>query len=402
MRQLLKRPRVWLVLALALGAAVVLGLRARGPRVETTTPRQQDLEQHIVSSGRVRVPSRVQLAAQVPGLVVSVGVVEGQRVKRGDLLVQLDDTSERAAVASAEAAVKQARARVDQLARVGAVVTTQALRQAESSLEKAQTELARTQTLVESRAAPAIELENARHAVELARSARDAARAQQIASAPKGADAQVALAALTLAQAELASVEARRAQTRIVALQSGSVLSRAVEPGDVVQPSRTLLVLAADSDVELVFHPDERNLPLLHLGQAGRASADAWPQQQFEARVIYIAPSVDPARGSVEVRLAVPRPPPTLLPDMTVSIDLTVASKREALTVPSPVVYGAATASPYVLVVSEGRVARRDVQLGIRGEGAIEVVGGLEAGSQVIVPDGRRLAPGTRVRAEPR
>ncbi|MBL9017824.1 MAG: efflux RND transporter periplasmic adaptor subunit [Myxococcales bacterium] len=402
MRRLLKRPSVWIGLALVLIAATLLALRARGPLVETTTPLRQDLEQHIVSSGRVRVPSRVQVAPQVPGLVLSVGVVEGQRVSAGDVLVQLDDTAERAAVASAEAAVKQAKARVDQLARVGAVVTTQSLRQAEINLEKAESDLARTTKLVESRAVAAVELETARQAVELARAQRDAARAQQVASAPMGADARVAVAALTQAQAQLAAAEARRAQTRIVALHSGSVLDRDVEPGDVVQPSRTLLVLAADSDVELVFHPDEKNLPWIHLGQSARASADAYPQQVFDARVSYIAPSVDPARGSVEVRLAVPAPPPTLLPDMTVSVDLTVAAKRQVLTVPSRVVRGAATAAPYVLVVDDGRVVRRDVQLGIRGEGSIEIVGGLDPTSELIIPDGKQLAAGTRVRVERR
>jgi HlyD family secretion protein len=402
MRRFLRRPSVWIGVVLVLGAGVVFWLRSRGPLVETTAARRQDLEQHIVSSGRVRVPSRVQIATQLPGLVVSVGVVEGQRVKAGDVLVQLDDTAERAAVASAEAAVKQAKARVDQLARVGAVVTTQALRQAETNLEKTETELARTTKLVESRAVAAIELENARQAVDLARAQRDAARAQQIASAPKGADARLALASLSQAQAALAAAEARRAQTRIVALQNGAVLGRDVEPGDVVQPSQTLLVLAADSNVELVFHPDERNLPWIHIGQSALASADAYPQQQFAARVSYIAPSVDAARGSVEVRLAVTDPPPTLLPDMTVSIDLTVAAKRRVLTVPDDVVHGAATASPYVLVVDHGRVARRDVQLGIRGSGAVEIVAGLEAATELIVPDGRQIQAGTRVRVERR
>ncbi len=142
MRRLLKRPGVWVVAGLVLTAAAVLAQRARGPLVQTVEPRRQDLEQHIVSSGRVRVPSRVQLAAQVPGRVLSVGAVAGQRVKAGDVLAQLDDSAERAAVASAEAAVKQAQARVEQLTRVGAVVATQSLRQAETNLEKAQAELA--------------------------------------------------------------------------------------------------------------------------------------------------------------------------------------------------------------------------------------------------------------------
>lgn len=378
--------------------ATVLLLRARGPVVRTVVVERRDLEQHIVASGRVRVPTRVQIATQLPGLVVAVGAVEGQRVAAGDLLIQLDDATERASVAQAEAAVKQAQARVDQLRRVGAIVATESLRQIETTLSQAQLELERTRTLAKSGAVPMIELENAQRAVDIAQAQKTAAQAQQVASAPMGADSRVALTALLQAQAQLGGAKARLAQTRIVALQGGVVLAREVEPGDVVQPSRTLLELAADSKVELVFHPDERNLAWIRLGQVAKASADAFPQQVFDAKVSYIAPSVDPQRGSIEVQLAVPQPPPFLKPDMTVSIDLTIATKARALTVPAGVVRGAATATPWVQIVEDGRVVRRDVQLGIRGEGATEIAAGLDEGARVLVPDGKQLAAGARVR----
>ena len=400
MRSLLRRPSAWIVLALAIATAVVLLVRARGPIVRTVLSERRDLEQHIVASGRVRVPTRVQTSAQVSGLVVAVGAVAGQRVTKGDLLVQLDDSTERASVAQAEAAVKQAQARVDQLRRVGAIVATESLREAESNLEKAEVELERSAKLVGPGAVPAAELENARRAVDVARAQRNAAQAQQVAAAPMGADSRVALTALLQAQAQLAGAAARLEQTRNVALQSGTVLSRSVEPGDVVQPSRPLLEIAADGEVELVFDPDERNLAWIRLGQLAKASADAFPQQVFEARVSYVAPSIDPQRGTVEVRLAVAKPPAFLKPDMTVSIDLTIAARPEVLTVPSRVVHGAATATPWVELVVDGRVVRRDVTLGIRGEGAMEVEAGLDEGAELIVPDGRQRVAGARVRTE--
>ena len=381
-------------------AAVALIVRARGPVVHTTSATRRDLEQHIVASGRVRVPTRVQIAAQTAGLVVAVGAVEGQRVKAGDLLVQIDDGAERAAAAQAEAAVGQAQARVGQLRRVGAIVATESLRQAQTNLEHAETELARTTKLVDAKAVAAVELETAQRAVDIARAQKAAAEAQQIAAAPLGADSRVALTALLQAQAQLAGAKVRLAQTKIVALQRGTVLTRAVEPGDVVQPSRTLLVMAADADVQLVFQPDERNLAWIQLGQQARASADAYPQDTFAAAVSYIAPSVDPQRGSVEVRLAVAAPPAYLKPDMTVSIDLTVAAKRNALTLASDALRGIATGSPSVLTVEDGKVASRSVRLGIRGEGTIEIASGLDEAAEVIVPDGRPLEPGTRVRTE--
>jgi len=400
MRSLLRRPSVWIVAVLAIATAVVLVLRARGPLVRTVLAERRDLEQHIVASGRVRVPTRVQISAQLSGLVVAVGAVAGQRVTKGDLLVQLDDSSERASVAQAEAAVKQAQARVEQLRRVGAIVATESLRQTESNLAKAQVELERSAKLVQSGAVPAVELENARRAVDIAQAQKNAAQAQQVASAPMGADSRVALTALLQAEAQLAGATARLGQTRNVALQSGTVLSRNVEPGDVVQPARPLLEIAADGEVELVFDPDERNLAWIRLGQLAKASADAFPQQVFDAKVSYIAPSIDPQRGSVEVRLAVPTPPPLLKPDMTVSIDLTIAAKAKVLTVPSNVVRGAATATPWVQIVDDGKVVRRDIKLGIRGKGAIEVEDNLLEGAEIIVPDGRQLATGARVRTE--
>lgn len=396
-----RRPGVWVAIAVV-GAALalaLLALRSRGPQVRSTVATRMNLEQHVVASGRVWVPTRVQVSAQVAGLVVAVGAIEGQHVKAGDLLVQIDDGEARALVAQSKATVDQASARVDQLRRVGAIVATESLKQAETNLARAQADLDRSSRLAASGAVAATELENAQRTVELARAQKNAAEAQQVSSAPLGADSRVALTAFLQAQAQLAGANVRLAQTRIVALQGGVVLSRSVEPGDVVQPARTLLVMAVDGDLQIVFQPDERNLANMRLGQKARASADAFPQQVLDAEVSYIAPSVDPQRGSIEVRLRVPHAPSTWKPDMTVSVDLTVAAKPGALTVPADAVRGATSEKPRVLLVQDGRVAQRDVMLGIRGEGSIEITSGLEEGAEVLLTDGTVLVPGQRVRA---
>ncbi len=398
--KLLRRPTLWLALVIAVATAVVLILRARGPLVRSIHPIRRDLEQHLVTSGLVRVPMRVQVSAQVGGLVVAVGTVEGQRVETGDLLVQLDDSAERAASAQAEAAVRQARARVDQLQRVGAIVTTEALRQTESTLGRAELELSRTEKLVASSALPAAELDTARTALAVARAQRTAAQAQQVAAAPLGADSRIALAALLQAQAQLEGARVRMAQTRLVAPHSGVVLTRTVEPGEVVPATRVLLVLAADGPVQLECHPDEKNLAWIRMGQQARASADAYPDAVFDATVSYIAPSIDAQRGSVEVHLDVRALPPQLRPDMTVSIDLTVAAKRAALAVPADAVTGSYLASPWVLVVVGGRAVRKDVRLGVRGEDTIEIVSGLSEADEVLLTGGGPITPGSRIRTE--
>lgn len=168
-----------------------------------------------------------------------------------------------------------------------------------------------------------------------------------------------------------------------------------------MQPGRTLMVLAVDSDTELVFDADERNLPFIALGQTAVASADAFPDERFDARVSFIAPAVDAQRGSVEVQLVVSDPPPVLRPDMTVSIDLTVAAKDRVLTLPAAAVHATGTAAPWVLAVEGGRARRRPVKLGLRGTGSLEIVSGVGEGTLVVLPEGKQPNEGVRVRAEP-
>ncbi len=393
-----QRPALWGLAALVVALGVGFALRSRGPQVATAVVVRRDLEQHVVASGRVWVPTRVQVSAQVPGLVVAVGAVEGQHVKAGSLLVQIDDAEARAAVVQAQAAVAQATARVEQLRRVGAIVATESLRQAETTLEHAESDRARALRLAASGAVAATEADDARRAVEVARAQKNAAEAQQLSSSPMGADSRVALTALLQAQAQLAGASVRLAQTRAVAVQDGVVLSRSVEPGDVVQPARTLLVMAVDGDMQVVFQPDERNLAHMALGQRARVSADAYPEQVFDGEVSYIAPSVDPQRGSIEVRLRVPGAPRAWKPDMTVSVDLTVAAKARALTLAADAVRGLASGAPSVWVVEAGRLAQRPVTLGIRGAGSVEIASGLDEGAEVVAGDVAALAPGQRVR----
>ncbi|HET8935336.1 MAG TPA: efflux RND transporter periplasmic adaptor subunit, partial [Polyangiales bacterium] len=354
--KLLRSPGLWLAALALIGALIAAWVRARGPQVPVLSPLRQNLEQHVVASGRVWVPTRISIASQLPGLVVVVGVIEGQHVQPGELLVQLDDSEARASVAQAQAGVTQASARVAQLRKVGAIVANQAYSQAETNLAQAEADYARSAQLAQTGAVSGAQLEQAERRVQIARAQKSSSEAQQLSAAPEGADSRVAWSALLQTQAQLTAAQARLAQTRISVPQAGVVLSRDVEPGDVVQPGRTLLTIAADSESKLVIHPDERNLATIQLGQRARASADAFPTEVFDAEIDYIAPSIDPERGSVEVRLRVIHPPAGLRPDMTVSVDLTVASVANALTLPSEAIHGAATAAPSVWVVRDDRV----------------------------------------------
>ncbi len=393
-----RRPGVWVGLAVLLVVGLLAAHELRGPRVEVVEVGRADIEQRLVAIGRVRVVTRVSLLAQASGRVVRVAVEDGARVRAGDLLVQLEDGEARAAVAEARAAVAQARGRVEQLREVNAIVASEQLREAEANVVRAEADYARVTALASAGAAAARDVEEAGRQLEVARAARVAARARQDAANPRGADARIAENALRESEARLAAAEVRLDQTRVVATQDGVVLLRHVDPGDIVRAGDTLIDMAGEAATQIVIEPDERNLAWLRVGQPALASADAYPDRVFDARIAFIAPAVDRQRGSIEVRLDVPDPPDELRPDMTVSVDLTVASRQAVLTVPTEAIRDAASATPWVLVVERGVAQRRDVTLGITGEGQSEIRSGLAEGALVALRPAA-LQPGQRVRA---
>ena len=373
------------VLVLVGLVALRLGGRALvPPAVPVLEVTRGPLIQTVVATGRVRADTRARLGAQVSGTVTRVLVREGDTVRVGQLLVELD-SSEPAA------ALRQARANLQQIREVRRPVTAATLRQEEAALEKAEADYRRLTALRDGGAASDDQLETARQALEAARSQRDIARAQAEAAGPDGAD-------IRIAEAAVAAAEARLSYTRITAPDSGIVLIRAAEPGDVVQPGRVLLELALRAPVMLSVVPDEKNLARLAVGQLAAASADAFPQERFPATVGYISPVVDPAQGTVEVRLTVDSAPTYLRPDMTISVNIEVARRDDAVAVPLDAVHDALGGTPWVLVIRQRTAVRQPVRLGAMGIESAEVLEGLAAGDLVVPVRARDVAEGDRVR----
>jgi len=392
------RQRRWqLVLGAVLVLAALWGGRAwLGTRLPATLAARGELVQRVVASGRVLAPARIQIGSLVLGRVSRVLVEKGDRVTPDGLLVQLDDAEAKAARAQAQAAVVQAAARLEQVEVVSARVTAEGLRQAELRLEQAQVRLERTRTLAAAGSVAQADLDDAQKAFDLARSQLEGARVQATAAA-SGADRRSAAAALAQAKAAEQGAATRLDQLRIRSPAAGVVVEREVEPGDVVQAGKTLLVLARDGATQLSVLPDEKNLAFLAVGQKAVASADAFPDRTFPATVAYIAPSVDLARGTVEVKLDVPSPPAFLRPDMTVSVNVEVAREPAAVVLPADAVRDAGR-DPWVLAFRDGRTERRPVKLGIRGGGRVQVLSGLADGEAVVLPS---AAAGPGVRARP-
>ena len=369
----------------------------RGPLVSTEAVQRRDFVQTVVASGHVEAPHRVDVGAQITGKVLRVPVAEGQGVKAGDLLIELEAAELTAAGRQADVAVVQAQARLRQLQEVQAPVAAQTLRQAQVSLDNARAVQARNQELFSKGFISQAALDDARKTVDLADAQMRTTQKQLEGKSVTGSDRALAEADVASARASAQAARARAGYAAITAPMAGTLIARNVEVGDVVQPGKLLMTLSPRGATQIVVQIDEKNLALLALGQGALASADAYAVQRFAATVGYINPGVNATTGAVEVKLDVAAPPAVLKQDMTVSVDIEVARRPNALIVALAAVHDPDSATPWVLRVEGRHAVRRDVRLGLRSGGLAVVTEGLAEGDSVVTSPAT-LAPGARMR----
>ena len=373
-----------------------------GTPVSTFPVRVGDLRQTVVASGRVITPERVNIASQVVGRVTQIAVKEGSEVTRGELLIELDSHDADAALAQANAAVALGSAQVRALREVELPAAAQNLREAEANLTQAGKQLARIRDLKTRGFVGQADLDTAQRNRDVAASQAGAARLQVLTRQPDGSSAAIAQATLAQAQATLAQATAKLAQYQILASASGTLISRDVENGDIVQPGQVLMRLASAGQTQIEVQLDEKNLGKLKIGQQALASADAYPNERFAATLAYINPGIDASRGAVEVRLDVAAPPAYLRQDMTVSVDIATAQRSAVLVIPTGAIHDISGTAPWVLVVRERRAVRQLITLGLLGDENAEVRSGLADGEQVVPVSAATVLAGAHVRAQPR
>ncbi len=369
------------------------------PAVPTVAVAGTPLVRSAVFSGRVAAPIRVELGATVTGRVVEVTVREGDRVRAGDLLVRLESAEVTAQREQARAALALAQARLSGQRELAVPTIAAALEQAQATLEAAQREARRTRELFERGYVSQARIDETERAARVAQAQLDAARAGERANAGDGTEAAQVRLRVDEARAAVATAEARLAQTRILAPADGRIVTRSVDPGQIVQPGRALFAFTADGATQLLGQADEKLLSQLAVGQPAQAVADAFPERPFEARIARIAPGVDAQRGTVEVRFEVPDPPAFLREDMTLSVRVITGRVERAPTLPLEAVIGAG-AEGRVRRLEDGRVTERTIRTGLRTPERVEVLDGLAIGDEVLA-DPLGAAPGTRVRAAP-
>lgn len=382
----MKHPVLLAVVAcVAIGAVAWAAVNTlRGPAFPGYEVVSRPLVQTVVATGRVVAVSRAQVGSPITGVIIERRVQEGDVVQPGDVLAVLRADGLDATVRESEAAL----ARLQQSTRPQAQA---ALREAEARLVQAGREATRRRDLFRRQLIAREAMEQAVEAETLARTSAEQARLAARSLAAGNPDEAAA-------RARVANAKAQLAKTTLRAEVAGTVLTRNAEPGDLVQPGRVLFEIARAGATEVLVPLDEKNLEVLALGQPARCIADAYPSRPFPATVTFIAPSVDPQRGSVDIRLTVAPVPAYLRQDMTVSVNIETGRRARAVVVPNDAL-GAVDGNRATLWrVVDGRAVRREVTLGLRGLAMTEVTAGLQAGDRILADANAPVADGDRVR----
>jgi len=200
-------------------------------------------------------------------------------------------------------------------------------------------------------------------------------------------------------EAHKAQVDLARLELSYTAIRSpiaGVVSERLIKVGNAVTAQQEAFVVTSLDPLLAVLHVPERELARLGVGQPARISADAVPGRQFEGRVARISPVVDAATGTVRVTVEIAGGDTPLKPGMFTRVNVVHDVRKDVPLVPAEAVI-AEDARTSVFVVANGVANRRDVEVGYRDNGHVEIRAGLSPGEQVVVTGQAALRDDTRV-----
>jgi membrane fusion protein (multidrug efflux system) len=317
------------------------GGRSGPPTVVTTVPvRNERVSQKLEALGTARANESVDISSKTSNIVTAVHFRDGERVRQGQLLVQLDDAAARADVAAAQATLTESES---QFNRSRELLSTQAL--SKSSFEQLE-------------------------------------------------------ATVKANRARLNAATARLEDTVIRAPFSGRVGLRRVSVGTLISPGDVITTLDDTGVIKLDFSVPENFLATLREGLSVRATAPAFPGRSFTGKVGSIDSRVDVNTRSVTVRALLANEDGALKPGMFLNVSLS-KDEREAMVIPEEALTPDAERQ-YVFVVSEGKAIRREVRIGSRRPGSVEVLAGLTPGEDVVVEGTQKIRDGVPVKASER
>jgi membrane fusion protein (multidrug efflux system) len=308
--------------------------------VEAVVAAVERVEDKIAAVGTLAPNESVQIKAEVEGRIVTVSFEEGKQVSKGDVLFKLDDAKLQAQLDAAQARLTRAR----------------------SNLE-------RSRDLLQTKAISTQEFDDAQ------------------------AEFKEAHALVTLATKQLQDAT-------IVSPFKGFVSQRLVSAGKYVDRGETLVTIVDIDPIKADFNVPERHLALLRIGQSVAVMVAALPGRRFAGTVYFIDPRVEDSTRTVKVRATVPNPEGLLRPGMFANAELIAGTRDNAVVIPEKALVPLID-KVIVFVVENGTALRREVTIGQRMPGKVEITTGVKAGETVVVAGQQKLRDQTPVAVLP-
>jgi HlyD family secretion protein len=387
--------RLWLIVGGALVlTAVLVFISGRGAtaRVAVIDAVRENLSSVVSSNGKVEPVMPVSFRVGFPTFVTKVYAVEGQQVKRGQLLFTLDDTGLRADLAQARAdmaaeeealRVANSGGRADQIAKVAAdlqkaLALREQLRLDNESLTK----------LVAQKAATPHEFEQNRLALAQAEAdVQSLEKTKQTYLNQAKLDIQRVALLVEHARNQVRDLEQKLSSTRGIAPAGGTLYSLPIHPGDFVKEGDLLAEMADMHHVRVRAFIDEPELGQIDLNQAVEIFWDAHPDRVWSGRTELVPKQVvaHGTRNVGELLCSVSNDHLDLIPNTTVDVRIHISERPGVIVVPRGAVFIDGS-KRFVFVVQGDRLHRRGITVGIANPTTIEVVSGLQNGDVVALP----------------
>ena len=392
-----------LLIILAVGLAL-LSSCARKQQVSTLAPIVQGVKVEAVKTssvdyfyeavGTVRAKSSSVIAARIMGNIVRLHVREGDRVRAGQTVIELENREAGTQLAKTQAGLRESTEALDEVQRnIRAAEAAQTATRANEKL--AQTTFNRYQTLFQRQSVSPQEFDEVRTKLEIARAENE--RTERMLQAAKSKQDQM-LARIDQAKADVSGARIYAGYAHLVSPINGAVVSKQGDVGSMATPGAPLITIENDSSYQLEVAVEESQLSNIHLQDQARVEIEALGNKELTCSVVEIVPAADPNSRSFTVKLALPNMPGVQLRSGLYGRARFISGQRQALAIPQKAItqWGQLTG---VFVVDQSGVARlRLVRTGKSFGEKIEVLSGLGDGEQIVVDVPPALQDGSRVR----
>ncbi len=357
--------------------------------VTTAVVESRTIDRFLRVSGSLAADEQAEVSAEVGGAVVGTPVERGTRVSRGAALVTLSASEAAAQLQEADANAAQIEARLGLTpGQPFDVRMVPDVMNAKAALDLADAEFARIKSLLDQKVVSQSEYDQRRMQVEAAR--------QQYRMAQNGAEQS--FRALQAARARVALARKATSDTVVRAPFDGIVAERLVGVGDYVSRGTRVATVVRIHPMRVELTVPEQWVPLIQVGQDVRLTVDAWPGQEFTARVRYVSPSLRADQRALTVEALAPNPDGRLKPGLFATAAIRQQAQAPALLVPATAVETTAGTSRVYVVVGGQKAEERIVTVGEKVDDRLEITSGLSSDDVVIAQPNGKIADGAAVK----